>query len=85
MGNVLIFLFSAMIHIKVSVFPESRKEEIKRISKDKFVLRVKESPEKGKANLQVKKILKKFFPENKIELIKGGKSKNKIFKIYDAS
>ena len=72
-----------MILIKVKVFPNSRKEEIIKKSKDSFKIKVKEKPKMGKANKAVIKLLSKFFkiPQSKIRLIKGSKERNKIFEI----
>jgi len=69
--------------IKVKVFPNSKKEEIIKKSEDSFEIRVKEKPEKGKANREVVRILSCYFkiPESKIRLIRGFKKRNKIFEI----
>ena len=72
-----------MILIKVKVFPNSRKEEIIKKSKDIFKIKVKEKPKMGKANKAVIKLLSNFFkiPQSKIRLIKGFKERSKIFEI----
>ena len=69
--------------IKVKVFPNSKKEEIIKKSEDSFEVRVKEKPEKGKANREVVRVLSSYFkiPESKIRLVKGFKKRNKIFEI----
>ena len=69
--------------IKVKVFPNSKKEEIIKKSKDSFEVRVKEKPERGLANKEVTRILSLYFnvSESKIKIIKGFKKRNKIFEI----
>ena len=69
--------------IKVKVFPNSKKEEIIKKSEDSFEVKIKEKPEKGKANKEVLKVLSLYFkvPESRIRLIKGFKKRNKIFEI----
>ena len=69
--------------IKVKVFPDSKKEEIIKKSKDSLEIKVKEEPIKGLANKEVIKILASYFkiPESNIRLIKGFKQRNKIFEI----
>ena len=69
--------------IKVKVFPNSKREEIIKRSEDSFEIRVKEKPEKRKANREVVRILSFYFkiPESKIRLVKGFKERNKIFEI----
>jgi len=69
--------------IKVKVFPNSKKEEIIKKSEDSFEIKVKEKPEKGRANREVVRILSFYFkiPESRIRLIRGFKKRNKIFEI----
>ncbi len=69
--------------IKVKVYPESKQDELIKESKDKFVLKIKEKPKQGLANMKAIEILAKHFKvsQNKIFLIKGHKERNKIFKI----
>lgn len=69
--------------IKIRVFPNSLKEELKQKSTDSFEIKIKEKPERGLANKRLIQILANYFqlPESKISLIKGFKQRNKIFKI----
>ncbi len=69
--------------IKVKVKPNAKKEEIKQISQDFYEVRVTVVPEKGKANQKVMEILSKHLkvPKSHIKLIRGEKSREKIFEI----
>ena len=69
--------------IKVKVFPNSKKEEIIERAEDSFEIKVKEKPINNQANLAVFEVLADYFsvPLNKIRLIKGAKSRNKIFEV----
>ncbi|WP_457643055.1 DUF167 domain-containing protein [Persephonella sp.] len=69
--------------IRVKVKPNAKKEEIKQIENDLFEVRVTVVPEKGKANKKVVEVLSKYFkvPKSKIRLIKGKKSREKLFEI----
>ena len=69
-------------HLKVKVIPNSSTEKVVE-KKDRLLIKVKEEAENGKANKRVFKILSLIFPQKGIELIKGSKSKNKIFKIHE--
>ena len=71
--------------IKVKVFPNSKKEEIIKKSKDAFEVKIKEKPERGLANKEAIRILSLYFniSESKIRLIKGFKKRNKIFEMYE--
>ena len=69
--------------IKAKIFVNTGKREIIQKSEDVFEIKIKAKPEMGKANAEAVKILSKFFKisEANIKLIKGRKTRNKIFKI----
>lgn len=69
--------------ITVRVKPKSKKEYIKRIDENNFIIAVHEPPEKGRANKRVMEMLAEYLniSKNNITLLKGEKSKTKIFKI----
>jgi len=69
--------------IKVKVFPQAGKEEIFKKSEDSFEIWVKEKPIQGQANRAVISALVKYLniDRTEIRLIKGGKTRNKIFEI----
>ncbi len=69
-------------YIKVKVIPGSGVEKVEKRN-DRFVIKVKEEAREGLANRRVLEILTLIFPEKRIELVKGGKRKNKIFKINE--
>ena len=74
-----------MRKIKVKVKPNAKREEIKELEKDYFEIKTTAVPEKGKANKKVMEILSKYLkiPKSKIKLIKGDKSKEKIFLVEE--
>lgn len=69
--------------IKVKVFADCGKEEIKQKSSDNFEIKVKEKPVLGMANKRVLEILANYFkvPISKIRLIRGATQPNKIIEI----
>ena len=69
--------------IKVKVFPNSKKEEVIQKSKDSFEVKVRAKPIEGQANRAVTRALASFLklPENKIRLMRGFKTRNKLFAI----
>jgi L-threonylcarbamoyladenylate synthase len=69
--------------IKVKVFPKSKKESVIQKQTDLFEVRVKADAKQGEANNAVINILADFLNVNvkSINMIKGGKSKNKVFEI----
>lgn len=69
-----------MIKIKIKLHPNSSKEEIKKINENNFEVWVKEKPIDNKANIELIKILKKYFKRN-IKIKSGLTSRNKIVEI----
>ena len=66
--------------IKVRVKPKSSKRKIEKISNEEYKVYLKSAPEKGKANIELIKLLKKEF-RGDIKIIKGKTSRNKIVEI----
>ena len=65
--------------IKVKVHTDSSKEKIEKIG-DVYEIWLKEKPIKGKANLKLVNLLKKYFGKG-IKIISGFNSRNKIIEI----
>lgn len=71
------------MRINVQVKTRSSKIGIEKIDKDTFVVRVNTPPVDGAANAKVTEMLAEYFrtAKSNVELIKGQKSKNKVFQI----
>jgi len=69
--------------LEVIIKPRSREQSVKKISESLLEVRLKSAPEKGKANKELKEVLSYFFGvyKDKIEIVKGLKSRRKIVKI----
>lgn len=67
---------------KIKVHPNSRREEIQKLSEDEYKVFLKKSPIDGKANVELENFLKKEF-KSKVKIIKGFTSKNKIVEVDD--
>lgn len=69
--------------IKVKVVPEADEAKVIKRAEDEFKVKVKEKPERGEANKAVNRVLTNYFDLNEgdIRLVKGGKRRNKIFKV----
>ena len=69
--------------IFVTAKPGSQTESIQKISDNEFIVRVKEAPEKGKANKAIARSIAEYFdvPFSEIRLISGASNKKKIFEI----
>ncbi len=69
------------MYVKVKVVPSSRKEKIFWIKEREAVIEIKEKPLRGEVNRRVTEIISSIFPQKRVKLVKGQKSKSKIFKI----
>ena len=69
--------------IEVKVKPNSKKQEVVKISKDKYVISLKKPSIDNKANFELIKLLSKELKvsSKSINIIKGLTSRNKIIKI----
>lgn len=70
------------MYVKVKVITESKKESVM-IKGEKITVNVKERASMGEANRRVRDIISSIFPQKKIQLVKGQKSKSKIFLVND--
>ncbi|MFH1290154.1 MAG: DUF167 domain-containing protein [Nanoarchaeota archaeon] len=68
--------------VQIKVKPNSPRSLLEKISENKYLAYLKSPPEKGKANLELIKLLSKefFTPQDKIK-IKNPTSRNKIVEI----
>ena len=71
------------MHLKVKTHPGSKKPKIIKKAEDSFEIYVKQKAERGLANKAVVKTLSLYLkvPAGKLRLVKGAKSRNKIFEI----
>ncbi|MFN3603592.1 MAG: DUF167 domain-containing protein [Leptonema sp. (in: bacteria)] len=71
------------MRIRVHVKPNSSKKEIKQISDKEYSIKLHSSPEKGKANEELLKVLSEYFhvPQKKIIILKGEFSRQKIIEL----
>ncbi len=71
--------------LKVRVSTRASKNAIVGIKNNELAVSVTAVPENGKANEAIIKLLSKGFKcaKSKIELVSGGKSRNKLFKIVE--
>lgn len=67
--------------IKVKAFPGCKKEELIKLSADSFEIKVKEPAARGLATKAIIRVLAAVFPNKRIRLVKGPRSRNKIFEI----
>jgi len=69
--------------IKIKVKPNSGKQEIVKLDeKDCYVAYLKSVPENGKANIELLKLLQRYF-KKEIKMKLGTKGRNKIVEVFD--
>jgi len=71
------------MHLKIKTHPGSKKLKLIKKAEDSFEVFVKEKAERGLANRATRATLAAYFkvPAGKVRLVKGAKSRNKIFKV----
>ena len=69
--------------IKIKVKPNSSQQKIEKISEGEYKVYLKAVPEKGKANLELVKLLKGKFGD--VRIVRGKTSKNKIVEVVDGN
>jgi uncharacterized protein (TIGR00251 family) len=69
--------------IAVKVKPQAKQDKVEKTSSDGYTVWVKAKAVEGAANQAAIKILAEYFhtPKSNIALIKGAKSRNKIFEV----
>ena len=72
-----------MMHIYVKVKPHSGKQEVESFGDGRYLVYLKESPENGKANEELIKVLSKYLgtPSARIKIKTGFTSSNKMLEI----
>jgi len=70
------------MRLTIKVKPSSRKQEIIKISDEEYKVYLKSRAEDNKANIELLKMLKKYFGRQ-ARIIKGARSRNKIVEIID--
>ena len=71
------------MYIKVKAFPKSKKEIFKKISNNKFEIKIREKAEKNLANKKIIELIAKNFEIRKedVKIINGHHSPSKLLRI----
>jgi uncharacterized protein (TIGR00251 family) len=70
------------LKITVDVKPNSKTDSIKKLGEFHYLVTLKAPAQKGKANLALMKLLKKYFKKD-VRLIHGSSSRRKIFVLIE--
>jgi len=72
-----------MSEIQVKVVPKSSRAKVEELDDGTLKVWVHSAPEKGKANLEVRTLLARYYsiPRSRVKLIKGERSREKIFSL----
>ena len=73
------------MRIEVWVKPRAKKTEVEKQADGKFVVKVKEPANEGKANQAVIEVLAKYFaiPKQAVTIVRGRTSRNKLIEVSD--
>lgn len=67
------------MRIEIKVKAHSKKQEVLKVGK-RYIVSLKQKPEDNKANIELMKLLKKYFGKD-IKIVRGLKNKNKIVEV----
>jgi len=68
------------VKIKLTVKPNSSKNEVIKIKENEYKVNIKAPPQEGKANIELVRLLKKYF-KKQVRIISGLKSKEKVIEV----
>ncbi len=70
--------------VKVRVIPKAKREEVV-FEGDFLVVKVREPPERGRANKRVVELLAEHFgvPKSHVEIVRGHRSREKLVKVSE--
>ncbi len=68
--------------LKIKVKPNSGEQSVERTSDDEFFVKLKSTPESNKANVELIKVLSKYFGKD-VRIKSGFNSKRKLVEVGD--
>lgn len=68
--------------INIKVKTNSGKREVEKMGDKEYLVFVKSSPENNRANLEVEKVLRKYF-KKEVKIIRGKTSKRKVAEVEE--
>ncbi|MGD9276436.1 MAG: DUF167 family protein [Candidatus Pacearchaeota archaeon] len=68
--------------INIKVKTNSGKQEVEKMGEDEYLVFVKAVPENNKANLEVEKVLRKYFKKD-VKILRGKTSKRKVAEVEE--
>ena len=73
------------MRVSVRVRANAKEERVEELGENSFVIRVKEKPVEDRANLAVAALLAGHFgvPKSRVSLLRGRRSKDKVFEVHD--
>lgn len=69
------------MYLKVTVFPDFKKELVEQSGEDSFKMYIKQPAEGGRANKRVLEILQEKFPGKRIRIVNGALTQKKLIEI----
>lgn len=71
------------MQIKVKVFPKSGRSEVEGVRNGRYIVRLKSSPKKGKANKELLEVISEHFhiPKGNLRIKRGFTSRKKVVEV----
>jgi uncharacterized protein (TIGR00251 family) len=69
------------MYLKITVFPEFKKELVEKISEDTFKIYIKQPASGGRANKRILEIINEMYPGKRIRIVNGALTPKKLIEI----
>lgn len=70
------------MYLKITVFPESKKEKVEKVKVDTYKMYLREKAEAGKANKRVVEIISQMHPGKRVRIVNGALTSKKLVEIF---
>jgi uncharacterized protein YggU (UPF0235/DUF167 family) len=69
------------MYLKVTVFPDFKKEQIEKVAEDTFKFYLRQPAERGLANKRVLEIIQAMFPGKRVRIVNGALMSKKLVEV----
>lgn len=69
------------MYLKVTVFPDFKKELVEKTEEDSYKMYIRQAPERGQANKRVLEIVNEMFPGKRVRIVNGALSQKKLIEV----
>lgn len=72
---------SETIYLKITVFPDFKKELIEKTGDDSYKFYIRQAAERGQANKRVLEIVGEMYPNKRVRIVNGALTSKKLIEV----